>query len=147
MRQRHVDDNAVALLHAQRLQAIGEAADIAIQLAIGDDALGAVFAQPDEGGAVGVLRVGVAIERVNGDVGARAGKPLVMDPVPLENLVPWLGPDELLGSFGPESVRIALKAVPLGWPVFQQRLLFDDLRSGILFHSLGWLRRFSLRFP
>ena len=32
-RQRHVDDDAVALLHAQRLQSVGKAADIAIELA------------------------------------------------------------------------------------------------------------------
>jgi len=88
--ERHVDDDAVALDYAQRLQAVGEAADLAVELAVGDDALGAVLAEPDEGGAIGALGVGVAIERVDGDVGLRAGKPFVMDAVPLENSAPRL---------------------------------------------------------
>ena len=53
-RQRHVDDNAIALLHAKRLQAVRKAADIAIELAVGDDALAAIFGQPDESNLVAV---------------------------------------------------------------------------------------------
>ena len=88
--ERHVDDDAVTLDDAQRLQAVGEAADHAVELAVGDDALGAVFAEPDEGGAIAALGVGVAVERVDGDVGLRAGEPFVMDAIPLEHLAPRL---------------------------------------------------------
>src|ERR1039458_9183408 len=88
--KRHVDDDAIAFYYPQRLEAVGEAADHAIELAVGDDALGAVFAEPDESGAVAALGVGVTIERVDGDVGLRAGEPLVMDAIPFENLFPRL---------------------------------------------------------
>ncbi len=50
--QRHVDDDAVSLDHSQGSQSVGEAADHAVKLAVGDDALGAVFCQPDERGAI-----------------------------------------------------------------------------------------------
>jgi hypothetical protein len=89
-RERHVDDDAVALDYSQRFQTVGEAADLAIKLAIGDGAFGAVLAEPDEGGAIAALGVGVAVKSVNGDVGFCAGEPLVMDAVPFENLAPRL---------------------------------------------------------
>ncbi len=86
----------------------------------------AIFAQPDEGGAIGVLRVGVTVERVHGDVGARAGEPLVVNAIPLENFVPGLGPDELACRLGPERVGILAesarvrRASPLSAPALSQ---------------------------
>ena len=54
---RHVDGDAVALLDAVRLQHIGEAADILVQLAIGDVlALARVVALPQDRGLVGARR-------------------------------------------------------------------------------------------
>ena len=103
--ERHVDDDAVALDHSQGLQAIGEAADLAVELAVGDDALGAVLAQPDEGGAIAAVGVGVTVERIDGDVGLRAGEPLMMDAVPVENLGPRLRPLEAAGVVAPKSLR------------------------------------------
>jgi hypothetical protein len=60
--ERHINDDAIALADPERLQAVGEAANLAVKLAIGDDALGAVLAQPNEGGAVAAVGMGMAIE-------------------------------------------------------------------------------------
>ena len=91
-RQRHVDDDAIALHHSERFQAIGEAADHAVQLAIGDDAFAAILAKPDESGAIAALGVRMAIQRIHRDVGLRTGEPLMMDAIPLEDAIPFLCP-------------------------------------------------------
>ena len=101
-RQRHVDDDAIALAHVQRLETVCEAAYLAMKLAVGDDALAAVFAQPDEGSAVATVRVGVPVERVDRDVRLRAHEPLVVDTIPLENFCPGLGPLEVESIVSPE---------------------------------------------
>ena len=101
----------------------------------------AIFTEPDERGPVAILRVGMTVERVDRDVGSRPGEPFVMNAVPLEDLVPGLAPDELPGGFGPEGIGIALKAVALGGPVLQQRLLLHDCRSGILVDGVRRLGR------
>src|SRR5271167_2252071 len=124
-RQWHVNNDAIALLYPQGLQSVREAADIAEQLSISNNFLGAVFAQPDECCFVTVLGVRMPVQRIDRDVGARARKPLVMDAVPLEDLVPRLRPDELLGYVFPEFVGVALEPFELGRPVLQQSLLTD----------------------
>ena len=124
--ERHVDDDAIALYHPQRFQTVGEAADQAIELAVGDDALGAVFAEPDESGAVAALGVGMTVERVDGDVGLRAGEPLVMDAIPLENLAPRMRPLEAARVVGPEDFWIFKGALALGVPIFLQDVVGDD---------------------
>ena len=70
-RERHVDDDTIALLHAERLQPIREAADVAIKLAVSNEPLGAIFRQPDECNSVAVRGIGVAVESIDGDVRAR----------------------------------------------------------------------------
>ena len=94
-RERHIDDDAIAFLYAERFQSIGEAANLRVQLAIGDLALGSIFSQPDVGNAIAAVGIGVTIKRVDGDVQFCAGEPLVIDAVEVVDLVPRLQPGKL----------------------------------------------------
>src|SRR5579864_6749171 len=86
----HVDNDAITFHDSQRFQSIREAADHAVELAVGNNAFSAVFAEPDEGSAIAARRVGMTIEGVDGDVGLRTGEPFMADTIPLENLAPGL---------------------------------------------------------
>jgi hypothetical protein len=61
-----------------------------VELAVGDDALGAIFAEPDVGGAVAAIGVCVAVECIDGDVCLGTEEPLVVDTVPDEDSSPGL---------------------------------------------------------
>src|SRR5207253_243183 len=74
--QRHVNYDSVSFAHVQRLQAVSETAYHTIQLSISNDALASVLTQPDVGGAVAAVGLGMTIERVGGDVGFAANEPL-----------------------------------------------------------------------
>ena len=66
---RQVDGDPVALLDAMRLQHVGEAADLGVQLAVGDRAVDCVgvVALPDDRGLVAALGE-VAVEAIERDV-------------------------------------------------------------------------------
>ena len=74
---RQIDGDAVALLDAARLEHIGEAADLVVQLAIGDLAvvLG-IVAFPDDRDLVAALRE-MAVDAVMGDVGQPSSNHLI----------------------------------------------------------------------
>ena len=63
-RHRHVDDDAVALLDAARLQAVGELADALVQFLVGGARDRAVVGFEDDRGLVGVAVLEVAVEAV-----------------------------------------------------------------------------------
>ena len=132
-RERHVDDDPVPLLYSERLQAIGKTADVAMKLAVCNHALVAVFRQPDISHAVSVCALNMSVESVNGYVGARSGEPLVMDAIPLKYLRPGLRPDKSLGNVFPKLIGVCVEFRTFASPVFQQRLLLDDLGRSILF--------------
>ena len=134
-RQRHVDDDTIAFLHAQRLQPVGEAAYVPVELPVGNKPLLAILGEPDESHPITVLRIGVAVECIHRDVGARPSEPLMMNAVPLKNLVPGFRPDKLAGNLGPEGIRIFAEALLLGWPVLHQRLFLHNCRSRIFLAS------------
>ena len=66
-RHRHVDEDAVGRLDAQRLEAVGELAHLVVQRLIGDLRHLAVIRLEDDGGLVG-LRLQVPVEAVVGGV-------------------------------------------------------------------------------
>ena len=131
--QRHVDHYAIPFNHAERLQAIREAADQAIELVVGDDALAAVFAQPDEGSAVATVRVGVPVERVDRDVRLRAHEPLVVDTIPLENFCPGLGPLEVESIVSPEVFGVLEGTLALAREILLQAVRGYRLGRRVLF--------------
>ncbi len=145
-RQGHINDHAVALHHAQRLQTVGEAADLAVKLSIGNDALAAIFTQPNEGGAIAPFRVGMPVQRINGDVGLGAGEPLVVYAVPLQHAVPLPGPLEAGCIVRPEAFRIFPRAGTFSQPVFLNGIADHNLRRCIfLIHGQQVGNVFGLR--
>src|SRR5438105_9213666 len=101
--ERHVDDDTVAALHADRLQAVGEAAHHAVELRISYQPLAAIFAQPDESHPIAMVGESMAIESIDGDVRLPAKKPAMMHAVKIANLLPLLGPLESPGVVAPEG--------------------------------------------
>ena len=106
-RQRHVDDDPVALVHAQRFQTGGKAGDQLAQFIVGNFAFAAVFPDPDQRqlGAVGAISV--AIQRVEGDVCLPADKPAMVGVLPLHHLLPGLRPGETLRPFAPKTSGVS----------------------------------------
>ena len=74
--ERHVERDAIALLDAERLQDVGELADLAMEIEVGQRAAIAGLAFPDERGLVAARRADVAIEAVDADVELAADEPL-----------------------------------------------------------------------
>src|ERR1700678_943601 len=109
----HINDHAVSFFHSQRLQTVGEAAEQAVKLAVGDGSLAAIFAEPDEGGAIAAVGFSMAVERVDGDVGPGAGEPLVMYSLPLQHTIPFARPRKSGCVLSPETLGILPGAVAL----------------------------------
>ena len=130
--QGHIDDYPVAFHHAQRFQTVGEPAHHAIELAIGDDALAAVFAQPNESGAVAAVGVGMTIQGIDRDVGFGPGEPLVMHAIPLQHLVPFSRPRKAGRVIPPKSVGILQGAGTFSLPVFLDNVTGHDRGRGVL---------------
>ena len=109
---RHVDADPVALLHAAALQHIGQAADVAVQLAVGDvGGLGRVVAFPDDRDLLAAL-FQVAVDAVVGDVELAALEPgrLALRQVAVVHRVPGLEPvEEGLGLLAPEGFRVVYR--------------------------------------
>ncbi len=72
----HVDQHAVALLHALGLKGVGEAADALQQLPVGDLRHGAVVGLEDDRGLVLDRRADVAVQAVGAGVEFAVGEPL-----------------------------------------------------------------------
>src|SRR5690242_5447127 len=98
-----------------------------MKLAVGDDALAAVFAKPDEGSTIATIGVGVAVKGVHRDVRFRAHKPLMMDAIPLENLGPGLCPLEMQRVVSPELFGIVEGTLALASEVLLQAVLRNAL--------------------
>jgi hypothetical protein len=67
------------------------------------------------------IRLGVPVQRVQGNVGAAANEPLVMDAVEFTYLGPGLAPIKLGGNPRPEGVRILNRAGVFMVPVLEYR--------------------------
>ena len=111
----HVERDDFALLHAERFECVGGAADFVKEFAVAevlDLGLRAIvsrkfrFAFPDDGDFVTVSVEHMAVERVVTDVGGGAHEPLRIGAVPLEHARPRREPLEALRYFAPEALRI-----------------------------------------
>ena len=101
--------HAIAALHAERLEHVGELADLAIQIEVGQRAAVARLAFPDDRGLVPARPARVAIDAVDARVQRAADEPLRMRRLPVEHLRPRREPLQLRGESGPERLRIALR--------------------------------------
>ncbi len=111
---RHVNGDAVAFLDAARLEHVGEAADLGVQLLVGEllVVLG-VVAFPDDRGLLAALGE-MPVDAVVGDVELAVLEPFDRDVVGSEggvlDLAERLDPVDALGLFGPEAVRVLERA-------------------------------------
>ena len=122
---RHIDDGAVARLVAARLQHVREARHQPEQLLIGDEALIARLALPQDGDLVLAVRGRVAIQAVVGEIHLGAREPARERRVPFEHLGPFFEPvDFLFGDLGPERFGILFRAA------VQVAILFDAFDVG-----------------
>jgi hypothetical protein len=91
----HVNDDAILRLHALGLEHIGEAANFAVKLLIGEGALVARFAFKNNRGLV-LARAGqMAVETVLADIELAADEPFCKRRLPVEHLGPLLLPEQL----------------------------------------------------
>ena len=104
--ERHVERHAVALADAEPLEDVGELADLAVELEVGQRAAIAGLALPDEGRLVAAPGADMAVEAIGADVQLAADEPLRVRRIPLEHLRPGLNPLELLGEVLPERFRV-----------------------------------------
>ena len=132
---RQVDDDAIALLDATRLERIGELADLGQQLLIGDLGDGTVVRFEDDGNLVAEAGFDVAVEAVVRDVQLAIGKPLEERRVRLvEHLGERLLPaDMLTGQAGPVTgvVFFGLIAQRLVGIHAGDRRLLDEIGRGV----------------
>ena len=125
----HVEDHAIALLHAQALEGVGEAVHLAVEAVVGVGALVAILAHPQQGSLVAAIAVHVAVDAVDRGVQLPADEPGVVGGVELEDLRPGLGPVQGPGLLGPEGGRIFLSQGALHF-VVDGRLLGQPAPHG-----------------
>ncbi|VTL98130.1 Uncharacterised protein [Pseudomonas aeruginosa] len=106
---RHVDADPVALLHPAALQHVGQAADVVVQLAVGDmRGFAGIVAFPDDGDLLAAA-LQMAVDAVVGDVQLAALEPagLALSQIAMVDAVPGLEPvEEGLGLLAPEFLGI-----------------------------------------
>ena len=107
----HIKADAVAFFDAEFFEHVGELVDLAPHVAIGQHALVARLAFPDDRRFVFAPAIDVAIEAIVGRVELAADEPLCPRRVPLQNFFPRLEPMQLFGGFGPEGLRIFARGV------------------------------------
>ena len=86
--ERQVDRDAIALPDAERLEHVGELADLAIELPVGDGAAIAGLAFPDDRGLVAPPAADVPVQAVDAGVQLAADEPLRVRRLPVEHLGP-----------------------------------------------------------
>ena len=144
-----VDGNPIPLTDAERLQGIGAAADLPVQLGVGENPLSIVLANPDQRHLVLAPGLEVPVKAVVRDVARGAHEPLRPGIIPLENLRPRGEPFQLAGGFLPEP-RHVLDGLRVGLVIVLDPSLlhgpgrwvedFLDLQEAIDFFFHGVLR-------
>ena len=124
---RQVDADPVALGHALRLEHVGEAPDLGVQVGVGDAAGVARLALPVVGDLAAVTRLDVAVQAVVGDVELAPREPLGEGRVPLQHVVPGLRPAQALRMAGPPGLGVLVRLVVDGF-VARQRIGAERLR-------------------
>ena len=105
-RHAHVDGNAIALLHTQRLQHIGELLHLPMKLLIRESSHLTRFALPNQCSFVFATGLNMAIKTVVGKIDLSADKPLCPGTLPVEHLVPFFEPVQFAGNAAPKLLRL-----------------------------------------
>ena len=110
---RHVERDAVAGLDAQFFEDVGELADLAVELLVGEDADVARLAFPDDGGLVLAGAGEVPVETLVTGVEFASREPLGLGHLAFHRGVEVLEPVEVfLGELAPEARGVVLGLVP-----------------------------------
>ena len=108
--ERQVERHAVAALDAERLQDVGELADLAIEIEVGQRPAVARLAFPDERRLVPARSARVAIDAVDAGVQRAADEPLRVRRLPVEHARPRREPLELRAKPAQKAFGIPLGA-------------------------------------
>jgi len=103
--QRHVNENPVALFDAVAPEDIGELADLAVKLPVGQDPLLAGFTLPDDGRLVRTRSAEMTVEAVLRGVQLASREPFGVGKFPVEDLAPFLEPMEFPWPPCPRTCR------------------------------------------
>ena len=104
---RHIDRNAVALGHAERLQRVRGLLHLAQQVVVGNGAAVTWLADPVEGHLLAATSGNVAINAVLRNVELTVIEPLRKWGLPLQRFREWLSPgEEFACLLGPEGNRV-----------------------------------------
>src|SRR4029453_17232467 len=103
---RQINNNAIALLDFVSFQDVRESADFVMQLLIGESALVAWFALPENRCLVSARTVQMPVETVFRDIEFAANKPFRVWRFPVENFFPRPAPDQLACLAPPEFGRL-----------------------------------------
>src|SRR5688572_30674157 len=108
--EREIERDAVAAFDAQTLQHVGELADLAIQVEIGERSPIARLSFPDDCGFVPPGPADMTVDAIDAGVQGAAEKPPGVRRFPLEHARPRRGPLELRGEVRPEAFGIGVGA-------------------------------------
>ena len=106
--QRQIDRNPVAALDAERLHHVGELADLAIQVEVGQRAPIPRLTFPDERGLISARAAHMTVDAVDARIQSAADEPFGVRRRPVEDLGPFRIPLQLLGKTSPEPFGIAI---------------------------------------
>ena len=104
--ERHVDKDTIPLLDSVALEDIGEFADFAVKLAIGQDALLPRLPLPDNRRLIGPGCLKMTVEAVVRGIDLPANEPLGIRNFPIEHLAPFLEPVKFVSLTSPEFVGL-----------------------------------------
>src|SRR5262249_59446292 len=106
-----VQRDAIAALHAKRLEDVRERADLTVQVPVGQRPAIARLAFPDDRRLVAARRARVPVEAIRAGVQLPTDEPLRVRRLPLQHLAPRTNPVQLAREGGPESLRVASSLV------------------------------------
>ena len=109
--ERQVDRDTIALRDPERLQDVGERRDLAIEIEVGQRAVLARLAFPDDGRLVAPWSARVAIDAVHARVQLPVGEPARVRRFPVEHLRERALPFELAGEACPEAFGVTRRFV------------------------------------
>ncbi len=134
-RHAHVDSNAVSFADAKILKNVGEFLHFLPELLVCKGANFAGFTLPNQCRLVLARRLHVAVQAVVGEIDLTADEPFGPGRFPLQNLVPFLEPVQLLGGAGPEFFRLLHR-------LFVESFIFGQALNLSLLRKLRrWLKR------
>ena len=111
----HINSDAIAFFDPQFFHGVGELTNLMVQLGVGEGTRVTGFPFPDEGGFIFAPSFQVAIEAVMGNVDLAVDKPFCEGRLPIEHLIPFLKPFQLLfRQFTPKAFRITFGPVVKG---------------------------------